>query len=641
MFCSAPPVSSPRSLVLTARCLPAVTPLCSTQGIFHNARNASASEAFVSVVHNTKVNYFRFPVDAFKFNALSAEQLREGGSSAFSISIGDSTFTDRSVTLSIMPDSNDDATDSVMGEITFEHLTPWTTRGIHPSTMGFTGLLPHGHMSCNHHVLSMHHALHGYISVGEQLTDLEMGTGYTEKDWGAQFPSTWVWAQSNHFAMLKPPKRGNKPGGIEGEVWAEENENTEETAVDGPGRGESSGAVSALYADHVLNHHNPVSLFLSIARVDLTPGINRLANALGLVSSAAQAHFAESAVEPNSTVQAHSGIAGASLGFIAGFLYEGRLHIFSTYQLDQLTRFEIEEDSRSGDLREVLHLSFTDARRSNKLDVSLHKPVAINAGLRRRKDTQCLKKLVAQKNRERERLVEKAGKLNPLEEAFLMDSVNKARAENEGTAPAASAAAAAAGEAEMSAAEKAAIEAGIAAARAENPAAKLAALESKPVPAPAPIIAGLYGPHHTGRMEKFVKESLIGGRVEIAWSRLKSSEEYAALSVKQRREGQDWRAEIVGSEILYVQPVYRAIGKPAAMELMGDLSWLEHEAEHQKAMWSASTRKLIVWWMYEPFAGLIVAAGIAVLILLTLVCTGRRKAAVAVAPVAGAKSKTS
>ena len=590
----------------------------------------------MSVVHNTKVNYYRFPVESFQFNALSAEQLKDDAASssssgAFSISIGDSTFTDRGVTLSIMPDSNDDASDSVMGEITFENLTPWTTRGLHPSTMGFTGLLPHGHMPCNHHVLSMHHALHGYISVGEQLTDLEMGTGYTEKDWGAQFPTDWIWAQSNHFAMLKPPKRGNKPGGVEGEVWAEEHENTEETSVDGPGRGESSGSVSALYADHVLNHVAPVSLFLSIARVDLTPVINRLATALGMVSPAAQSHFAESLLESNGTL-AHTGIAGASLGFIAGFLFEGSLHIFSTYQLDQLTRFELEEDTRSGDLKEVLHLSFTDARGRHKLDVDLHKPVAINAGLRRKKDTQCLKKLVAQKNREREKLeLERGGKLNPLEEAFLMDSVKKAKAENEGTAPAATE--------EMSAAEKAAIEAGMAAARAESPSAKLAALESKPVPTPAPIVAGLYGPHPQGRMEKFVKESLIGGRIEVAWSRLKSAGEYAAMSAKERRQGQEWRPEIVGSEILYVQPLYRAIGKPAAMELMGDLSWLEHEVAHQAAMWSPTTRKAVVWWMYEPFAGLIVAAAIAVLIVLTIACTGRSRKA-AVAP-AGAKSKTS
>ena len=27
------------------------------------------------------------------------------------------------------------------------------------------------------------------------------GKGYTDKDWGTRFPTTWIWLQSNHFQV--------------------------------------------------------------------------------------------------------------------------------------------------------------------------------------------------------------------------------------------------------------------------------------------------------------------------------------------------------------------------------------------------------------------------------------------------------
>lgn len=49
----------------------------------------------------------------------------------------------------------------------------------------------------------MDHVLHGVISIGDSTSlksiSFEGGKGYFEKDWGYNFPKTWLWLQSNHF----------------------------------------------------------------------------------------------------------------------------------------------------------------------------------------------------------------------------------------------------------------------------------------------------------------------------------------------------------------------------------------------------------------------------------------------------------
>jgi hypothetical protein len=61
-------------------------------------------------------------------------------------------------------------------------------------------------MECNHGVLGLDHGLRGTFVVdgspriGGTVIDWTGGRGYIEKDWGAAFPSAWVWMQTNHFS---------------------------------------------------------------------------------------------------------------------------------------------------------------------------------------------------------------------------------------------------------------------------------------------------------------------------------------------------------------------------------------------------------------------------------------------------------
>jgi hypothetical protein len=70
--------------------------------------------------------------------------------------------------------------------------------------MGFTAYLPF--LECNHGVASLHHTISKgrLVAVRENNqvigeVKFDGGVGYTEKDWGVNFPSTWVWAHANLF----------------------------------------------------------------------------------------------------------------------------------------------------------------------------------------------------------------------------------------------------------------------------------------------------------------------------------------------------------------------------------------------------------------------------------------------------------
>ncbi|MFO8069931.1 MAG: tocopherol cyclase family protein [Alkalibacterium sp.] len=54
-------------------------------------------------------------------------------------------------------------------------------------------------MPCSHDVVSMRHDVKGRVVINGETVKIDAGTGYMEKDRGANFPSQYVWAQSNQF----------------------------------------------------------------------------------------------------------------------------------------------------------------------------------------------------------------------------------------------------------------------------------------------------------------------------------------------------------------------------------------------------------------------------------------------------------
>ena len=150
-------------------------------GVSHD-RTGGTSHAFVQVVRpGGHTAYVSYPIDAFSFDR-----------KRFAITIGPNSFSASGVTLDL-----DGEGVRLTGEIGFGPWVPWPVSAREPGIMGPYRFVPR--MEGYHGVCSLDHELTGAIELNGERLDFEGGRGYAEKDWGRSFPSSWVWAQSNHF----------------------------------------------------------------------------------------------------------------------------------------------------------------------------------------------------------------------------------------------------------------------------------------------------------------------------------------------------------------------------------------------------------------------------------------------------------
>jgi len=114
----------------------------------------------------------------------------------FFVQVGQNIFSEKEIHLDI------DSKDLILkGSIKLDHLTPLKSTIYMPNIMGPFSYLPN--MECSHGVVSMDHALSGYLTYQGEHIDFNNGRGYIEKDWGTSFPSEYVWMQTNHFDLEK------------------------------------------------------------------------------------------------------------------------------------------------------------------------------------------------------------------------------------------------------------------------------------------------------------------------------------------------------------------------------------------------------------------------------------------------------
>jgi hypothetical protein len=152
-------------------------------GIF-KSDDPAEHHSFVQVLNGRtgRVVYHRFPANAF-----------HAAPDRFEVTIGACRFTQEHIALQLgRPEQ------TAYGEVHLRGLTPWPVRLRSPGIMGPLGWLPN--LECNHGVISLDHRLCGTLVIDGAVVEWEGGRGYIEKDWGASFPSAWVWMQSNHFA---------------------------------------------------------------------------------------------------------------------------------------------------------------------------------------------------------------------------------------------------------------------------------------------------------------------------------------------------------------------------------------------------------------------------------------------------------
>lgn len=110
----------------------------------------------------------------------------------------------------------------------FSNNVPWPNRWYSPGIMGPYSFLPF--MECYHGIVSMDHAISGYVEENGEILDFNNGRGYIEKDWGHSFPSAYVWMQTNHFSqpgnslkvsVAKIPYMGYSFVGFIAGIWLE------------------------------------------------------------------------------------------------------------------------------------------------------------------------------------------------------------------------------------------------------------------------------------------------------------------------------------------------------------------------------------------------------------------------------------
>lgn len=147
------------------------------------SENHLKSHAFIMFLDARvqQMHYFKYPLDDLK-----------ACDKKFELSIGGSFFSISEMRLNL-----EQGEKRIVAHTGFKDTYPWPVRLLSPGVMGWYAFVPG--MECYHGILSMDHALEGFVEIDGIKTDLNGGRGYIEKDWGVSMPSSWIWMQTNHF----------------------------------------------------------------------------------------------------------------------------------------------------------------------------------------------------------------------------------------------------------------------------------------------------------------------------------------------------------------------------------------------------------------------------------------------------------
>jgi len=158
------------------------TPIAFIPGVSRDDAGGT-SHSFVQVVRpGGATHYLQYRADEFHFDA-----------DTFAVTVGPNHFSASGVKLAL-----DCEAIAVSGELRFGPWRPWPVKLTAPGIMGWYRFVPG--MECYHGVCSLDHLVDGELTIDGEAITYDGGRGYVEKDWGRSFPSSWVWAQSNHFA---------------------------------------------------------------------------------------------------------------------------------------------------------------------------------------------------------------------------------------------------------------------------------------------------------------------------------------------------------------------------------------------------------------------------------------------------------
>jgi len=128
-----------------------------------------------------KTWYVRYPLETFGWST-----------DEFSVQVGGSVFSVNGCSVNI-----DEKDLNISGSLDYSETESYPRTAGHPGIMGWFSFIPG--LECRHDVLSMNHTIQGTLQMNGELLDFTSGSGYIEKDWGRNFPSTYIWIQCNDF----------------------------------------------------------------------------------------------------------------------------------------------------------------------------------------------------------------------------------------------------------------------------------------------------------------------------------------------------------------------------------------------------------------------------------------------------------
>lgn len=140
---------------------------------------AGEKQAFIQILDGKK---FTSEYHKFDFRTFQASP------DSFKIEIGNNTFSANALQINLP---------ELTASLQFSGNVPWPKHWYSPGIMGPYSFLPF--MECYHGIVSMDNSINGTIELKGEALNFDGGRGYTEKDWGHSFPSSYVWLQTNHF----------------------------------------------------------------------------------------------------------------------------------------------------------------------------------------------------------------------------------------------------------------------------------------------------------------------------------------------------------------------------------------------------------------------------------------------------------
>lgn len=155
---------------------------CFIPGIFFSEKE-EYSHSFIQLImgHENNFKYLRYSRDDFW-----------ASKSDFQLKVGESSFSLEGIKMNVNQQN-----EKVTGSLKFINITKWPDSLLNPGSMGFYNYLTF--MQCYSQVCAIDGYIEGSLNVNGKEIDFTGGKVYIEKNWGKDFPYSYIWVQGNHF----------------------------------------------------------------------------------------------------------------------------------------------------------------------------------------------------------------------------------------------------------------------------------------------------------------------------------------------------------------------------------------------------------------------------------------------------------